>query len=111
MEYYTVSQTLIYVTTANRDEALIIARKLVNIRLAACANIITGTTSIFHWEGKVCEEEEVTLILKTRDDHVERLVKKVKNMHSYDCPCIVSLPISGGNADFLNWINAETILK
>lgn len=106
-----MSQTIIYVTTANRDEALIIARELINIRLAACANIMTGTTSIFHWEGKVCEEEEATLILKTRDDHVERLVNKVKDMHSYDCPCIVSLPISGGNEDFLDWIDAETILQ
>ena len=106
-----MSQTLIYVTAANRNEALVIARKLVSIRLAACANVITGTTSIFHWQGKVCEEEEVTLILKTRNDHVERLVKKVKDMHSYDCPCVVSIPISGGNADFLNWIDVETILK
>ena len=104
-----MAQMLIYVTVGSRDEALVIARELVNSRLAACANILTGTTSVFHWEGKVCEEEEVSLILKTRDDLVDRLVEKVKDLHSYDCPCVVSLPISGGNADFLEWIDAETV--
>jgi periplasmic divalent cation tolerance protein len=105
----TVGQCLIYITAGNRDEALVIARELVSSRLAACANILAGTTSIYHWEGKVCEEDEVSLILKTRDDLVGRLVEKVREMHSYDCPCVVSLPISGGNADFLDWIDAETV--
>ena len=104
-----MAQTLIYVTAGSRDEALAIARELVNSRLAACANILAGTTSVYHWEGEVCEEEEVSLILKTRDDLVERLVEKVKDLHSYDCPCVVSLPISGGNAAFLEWIDAETV--
>ncbi len=106
-----MAQTLIYVTAGSRDEALIIARELVNSRLAACANILAGTTSVYHWEGKVCEESEVSLILKTRDHLVERLVEKVRDLHSYDCPCVVSLPISGGNAAFLDWIDSETVLK
>jgi periplasmic divalent cation tolerance protein len=106
-----MAQTMIYVTTGSRDEALVIARELVNSRLAACANILAGTTSVYHWEGKVCEEEEVSLILKTRDDLVDRLVEKVKDLHSYDCPCVVSLPISSGNPDFLKWIDTETMLK
>jgi periplasmic divalent cation tolerance protein len=106
-----MAQTMIYVTTGSRDEALVIARELVNSRLAACANILAGTTSVYHWEGKVCEEEEVSLILKTRDDLVDRLVEKVKDLHSYDCPCVVSLPISSGNPDFLKWIDIETMLK
>ena len=105
----TVAQSLIYITVGSRDEALAIARELVDSRLAACANIRAGTTSIYHWEGAVCEEDEVSLILKTRDDLVERVIEKVKELHSYDCPCVVSLPISGGNADFLNWIDAETV--
>ena len=104
-----MAQMLIYVTAGSRDEALSLARELVNIRLAACANILTGTTSVYQWQGEVCEEEEVSLILKTRDDLVERLVEKVRELHSYDCPCVVSLPISGGNADFLEWIDAETV--
>ncbi|MBL4689992.1 MAG: divalent-cation tolerance protein CutA [Rhodospirillales bacterium] len=104
-----MAQSLIYVTTGSRDEALAIARELVESRLAACANVLAGTTSVYHWQGEVCEEGEVSLILKTRDDLVDRVVKKVRELHSYDCPCVVSLPISGGNADFLQWIDAETV--
>ncbi len=104
-----MAQTLIYVTAGSRNEALAIARELVNSRLAACANILAGTTSVYHWEGEVCEEDEVSMILKTRDDLVDRLVEKVKNLHSYDCPCVVSLPISSGNAAFLDWIDSETV--
>ena len=106
-----MAQTMIYVTTGSRDEALVIARELVNSRLAACSNILAGTTSVYLWEVKVCEDEEVSLILKTRDDLVDRLVEKVKDLHSYDCPCVVSLPISSGNPDFLKWIDTETMLK
>ena len=106
-----MSQSLIYITAANREEATSIAHELINIRLAACANIITGTTSIFRWKEDICEEEEVTLILKTQAENVDRIVEKVKSMHSYDCPCVISIPISGGNTNFLNWINTETITK
>jgi len=104
-----VAQSLIYATTASRDEALAIARELVESRLAACANVLAGTTSVYHWQGEVCEEGEVSLILKTRDDLVDRVVEKVRELHSYDCPCVVSLPISGGNEAFLQWIEAETV--
>ena len=104
-----MAQSLIYATTASRDEALAIARELVESRLAACANVLAGTTSVYHWQGEVCEEGEVSLILKTRDDLVDRVVEKVRELHSYDCPCVVSLPISGGNAAFLQWIEAETV--
>jgi periplasmic divalent cation tolerance protein len=106
-----VSQTLIYVTTGNRKEAKTLAHELIRTRLAACANILEKTTSIFFWEGKICENEEVSIILKTREDLVEELIKKIKNFHSFDCPCIIALPICGGNTDFLNWINDETITK
>ena len=103
-----MAQSLIYITTGSRDEALAIARELVESRLAACANVLAGTTSVYHWQGEVCEEGEVSLILKTRDDLVDRVVEKVRELHSYDCPCVVSLPITGGNQGFLDWIDVET---
>ena len=106
-----MSQSLVYITTANQKEAHAIAKELINSRLAACANILNGTISIFHWEGKICEENEISLIIKTREDLVESLIERVKELHSYDCPCIISLPISGGNRDFLNWIDTETEIK
>ncbi len=103
-----MTQSLIYVTASSRDEAVKIGRQEVENRLAACANVLAGTASIYWWEGAVTEDEEVSLILKTRTDLVDRLVEKVKEIHSYDCPCVVALPIAGGNPGFLDWIDAET---
>lgn len=102
-------QTLIYITAGTRDEAVTIGRALVESRLAACANVLAGTTtSIYWWEGAVTEDDEVSLLVKTREELVDKVVEKVKEIHSYDCPCVVSIPISGGNPAFLEWIDAET---
>ncbi len=101
-------QTLIYVTAGSKDEATKIGRTLVENRLCACANVLQGTTSIYRWEGVINEDEEVSLLLKTRDDLVEQVVEKVREIHSYDCPCVVSIPITGGNPAFLDWIDAQT---
>lgn len=101
-------QTLVYVTASSRDEALTIARVAVEERLAACANVLSPITSIYWWEGKVQEEGEVSFILKTRADLVPALTARIKALHSYTCPCVVALPISAGNPDFLAWIDAET---
>ena len=107
-----MTQTLIYITAANREEAVKIGRMLVESRLCACANVLAGNnTSIYWWEGAVAEEDEVSLILKTREDLVGQVVEKVREIHSYDCPCVVSLPISGGNPAFLDWIDGETAEK
>ncbi|HEX9702194.1 MAG TPA: divalent-cation tolerance protein CutA [Rhodospirillales bacterium] len=102
-------QVLVYVTAGSRDEAVKIGRAAVESRLAACANVLPApTTSIYWWQGKLEQAEEVSLILKTRAALVDELVAKVKAQHSYDCPCVVALPIEGGNPQFLEWIDAET---
>ena len=102
-------QVLVYVTAGSRDEAMKIGRSAVESRLAACANVLPApTTSIYWWQGKLEQAEEVSLILKTRAALVDELVAKVKAQHSYDCPCVVALPIEGGNPQFLEWIDAET---
>jgi periplasmic divalent cation tolerance protein len=98
---------LIYVTTASRAEAEKIAEAVVTERLAACANILDGVTSIFHWEGKLCRENEAVLILKTTDEKTAALTARIKELHSYECPCVVVLPIEGGNPAFLEWIQRE----
>jgi periplasmic divalent cation tolerance protein len=103
-----MTQSLIYVTASNRDEAVKIGREVVENRLAACANVLAGTASIYWWEGAVTEDEEVSLILKTRTALVGQVIDKVKQIHSYDCPCVVALDITAGNPDFLKWIDAET---
>jgi periplasmic divalent cation tolerance protein len=95
---------LVYVTTAGSDEAILIAETVVTERLAACANILNGVTSIFHWDGKLCRETEAVLILKTTEEKTNALTARIKKLHSYECPCIAVLPIEGGNSEFLNWI-------
>lgn len=103
-----MSACLVYVTTADVEEARRIGRAMVRARLAACANILPGMLPIFWWDGEVQEGAECVLLLKTAERHVAALTAAVKDLHSYDCPCVVSLPLSGGNKDFLDWIEAET---
>ena len=104
-----MAAVLVYVTASSRDEALAIARSLVTDRLAACANVLPAITSVYWWDGEVQADDEVAMILKTRDDLVEALTARVKALHSYDCPCVVAVPLAGGNSDFLNWIAGETV--
>lgn len=98
----------LYVTAASGEEAEQIGRALVEARLAACANILPGMSSIYWWEGKLERASEAVLILKTRADLVEKATEAVKARHSYRCPCVIVLPVEGGNADYLNWLRRET---
>lgn len=100
---------LIYITTADREEALRLARTLVAERLVACANILGGARSVYRWEGQVEEAEETILIVKTVAVKAEDVVNRIKGLHSYSCPCAVILPIEGGNPDFLAWISRESL--
>jgi periplasmic divalent cation tolerance protein len=97
----------VYMTAASKDEATRIGRELVSARLAACVNIIEPMNSIYRWEGKIEEAAEVVLIAKTLESRVPQLIETVKSMHSYSCPCIISLPIEAGNPAYLEWIKAE----
>lgn len=97
----------IYVTAANADEAKAIGEALVQERLVACANILAPIASIYWWQGQVQRDSEAVLIAKTRAELVERVIARVKALHSYSVPCVVSLPIEQGNPDFLAWIAAE----
>jgi len=99
---------LIYITTRTMDEARAIGKELVSKRLAACANIIDNMNSLYWWNGEVQDDREVILIAKTVESRVPELIDTVKSMHSYECPCIVSLPITDGNPAFLEWIARET---
>jgi len=98
----------VYVTTPNKQVALDIGRSVVEARLAACANVIDGMTSIYRWEGRLNEDSEAVLILKTHEDRVSALIDAIKTAHPYDCPCIVALPIVDGYPDYLQWLRAET---
>ena len=103
-----MSKTMVYITAASEEEAAKIGRMLVEERLAACANLLGRIGSIYWWEGKLQEDEEAALIVKTTEALVHRVIERVKQAHSYSCPCVVALPINGGNPEFLEWIAEET---
>ncbi len=100
---------LLYVTAESREEAIAIGRELVEERVVACANVLDGMTSIFHWKDAVEQSDEAVLLLKTRQELVPRVIDRVQELHSYDCPCVIELPIRSGNPEFLQWITNETI--
>lgn len=97
-----------YITAPNRDAALELATMLVQERLAACANIHDGMTSIYRWQGELQQAQEATLIVKTRADLIDALKRRVCELHSYSVPCIVAWPITEGHEPFLDWVRAET---
>lgn len=100
--------TVIFITTANKKEAGRIARHLIKNRLAACVNIVDNIKSIFWWKGKIDKAKEVLLIIKTKKRLIDKLIKKVKSLHSYEVPEIIVLPIIAGNKKYLDWINGST---
>lgn len=104
-----MEKRFIYITCKDRSEAMRLGRVLVEERLAACANVLDGMTSLYWWKGEVVEDQETILILKTTADLVEALSQKVQALHSYEVPCVVALPILGGNPDYLQWIDTETL--
>ncbi|HVJ86576.1 MAG TPA: divalent-cation tolerance protein CutA [Caulifigura sp.] len=103
-----MNAALVYVTAPNREEALRIGRALVTEALAACANVLDGMTSLYHWNGEIQTESEALLLLKTRSELTTLVVKRVQELHPYDVPAIVVLPIEGGSNLFLSWIGEET---
>jgi len=94
----------VYMTAGTLEEAESIGNELVSSGLAACVNIIDNMKSIYFWEGKLQRDTEVVLIAKTIESNVPSLVQTVKSLHSYDCPCIISLPVSSGNTSLIDWI-------
>ncbi len=97
----------IYMTVGSKEEARKIGKGLVTARLAACVNILDKMNSFYMWDGELQDDTEVVMIAKTTEDRVPDLIEKVKSLHSYDCPCIVSLPVAGGHQPFLEWIAGE----
>ena len=86
---------------------VLIARSLVESRLVACVNIIDQMRSIYVWDGRLQNDSEVILIAKTLKSRLADIIETVSAAHSYDYPCIISIPISGGNPAFLDWIADE----
>ena len=98
---------ILFITTADTEEAQRIADLLVKERKAACVNIVPGISSLFWWQGKVESAQESLLIVKSRAQALNQIVDLVKQHHSYDIPEIIALSIIGGNPDYLEWLAKE----
>lgn len=98
---------LVYVTFPDRQSALKVVRHLVKLKLIACANVLDSITSVYEWRGKIVEDAECVVIMKTLRSYSKQLITKIKKIHRYECPCIVEVPIEGGNEQFLEWIDKQ----
>ncbi len=101
---------MVYTTASSENEAAQIARTVVEEQLAACANIVPGIRSIYRWEGTVEDEMESLVFLKTAVTTVDRLIVRIRELHSYDVPDIVVVPIVNGHAPYLDWILENTTI-
>ena len=99
---------LVLVTCGTEEEALKIASALVEERMAACVNLISPIRSIYRWEGKIWDEREWLLLIKTQRHRFEDLEKRIKSLHSYSVPEIIGLPIVEGASAYLNWLEEMT---
>ncbi len=94
----------VYIVASSHDEAGVIATALIEEKLAACVNVFSDIHSIYRWQGRVEHADECALIAKTPADKFEAIQKRVKELHSYQCPCVVAWPIVAGNEEYMNWI-------
>lgn len=97
--------SFVYVTTQNREEAKTIGKQLLQEHLAACVNIIDGMVSYFWWDEKISKTDEAVLLIKTRSSKLPEITERIKTLHSYDCPCVLEIPLGkGGNQDYHRWL-------
>ena len=99
---------VVYVTAGSMENAETIGKTLVEEHLAACVNVVPGIRSFYRWEGKVADDSELLLIMKTRAERFDELKARVLDLHAYDLPEIVGLPIEMGHEAYLDWIRDET---
>ena len=107
--FYMTNTRLVLTTTSSPEDSKKIARALVERRLAACVNIVPRIESVYRWEGKVEEAQEYLLLIKTTEEAFPRLRDAIQELHSYDIPECIALPIENGSVPYLSWIN-ESVL-
>jgi periplasmic divalent cation tolerance protein len=99
---------LIYSTFPSAEAAAEVGKELVEGRLAACVNILPGMRSIYRWEGRIAQDEEAVMIIKTRASLAEAVMAATKRRHSYTNPALLVIALEGGAADYLGWLMQET---
>jgi periplasmic divalent cation tolerance protein len=99
---------LVFTTLPSADKAAELAKLVVEERLAACANLLPAIRSIYRWQGKLQDENEVLLLLKTRAEHLERLKLRILELHPYEVPEVLAVPVESGYQPYLEWLAGET---
>ncbi len=101
---------MVLTTVGSEDEAVTLVRALLERRLVACGSILPGARSLYRWEGKLADEREVLVLLKTRSARLDALEAACAELHPYKLPELLALPAASGNALYLSWLAAETSL-
>ncbi len=98
---------VVMVTASSRDEASRLAAAVVGERLAVCVNIVGGVRSIYRWQGEICEDEETLLVIKTSRERFAAIERRISEMHSYDVPEVIALPVEMGADSYLDWLLSQ----
>ncbi|MGQ9509142.1 MAG: divalent-cation tolerance protein CutA [Thermodesulfobacteriota bacterium] len=106
-----IETIVVFVTCGSEEESLKISKTLIEEHLAACVSLISPIRSIYRWEGKIWDEKEWLLIIKTQKKHYEALEERIKSLHSYSVPEIISFPIERGYPPYLEWLFNNTSLS
>ncbi len=99
---------LLYVTTKNAEQARALGQELLRRNLIACANILPQMESIYRWKGEIQNDQETVVIFKTQRALVPQATKAIEELHEYETPCVLELPIESGSQGYLNWLLQET---
>lgn len=103
-----MSVCLAYITFKDQQEAKRIGEELITGKLVACFNLFPSVTSLYLWKGALQSESEVVALAKLKEENFEKLVRRVEELHSYETPCILKLPVKGGSKPFLDWIEKSS---
>ena len=99
---------LLIISTADTMElAGKIASTLVREKIAACVNIVPGIRSIYRWKENVCDDSEWLLLIKSSDENFESIRSRIRQLHTYETPEVIAVPIAAGDPDYLNWLHAQ----
>ena len=99
--------SIVYITTSGISESKKIAKHLLKDKLACCINIIPSVESIYLWEGKIEEDSESIMLVKTKSVLVDEVIKRVEHVHSYETPCILEITVNKGSDNYLEWMETE----
>ena len=102
-----MGEILVLSTADSMELALKIARTIVDEGKAACVNIVPGVRSIYRWEGKLCDDSELLLLIKTSEENYEKVNACIRKLHTYDTPEVISIPIAAGDPEYLSWLRRQ----